>query len=108
MESMEMIRAIIRPEKEKDVLKGLEAGGFISVTKMHVFGRGKQKGIKVGQVVYDELPKLELMMVVSKNDAEKVCDIIQENAYTGNIGDGKIFVVPVSHTYTVRTGAEGL
>ena len=108
MESVEMIRAIIRPEKEKDVLKGLEDAGFISVTKMHVFGRGKQKGIKVGEVVYDELPKLELMMVVGKDDAEKVCDIIQEKAYTGNIGDGKIFVVPVSHVYTVRTGAEGL
>ncbi|HEC25588.1 MAG TPA: P-II family nitrogen regulator [bacterium] len=105
---MEMVRAIIRPEKEKDVLKALEENGFVSVTKMHVFGRGKQKGIKVGEVVYDELPKLELMVVVKKEDANKVCDIIQENAVTGNIGDGKIFVMPVSKTYTVRTGAEGL
>ena len=105
---MEMVRAIIRPEKEKDVLKALEQNGFVSVTKMHVFGRGKQKGIKVGDVVYDELPKLELMLVVNKEDAEKVCDIIQENAYTGHIGDGKIFVLPVDNAYTVRTGAEGL
>ncbi|MCL4321648.1 MAG: P-II family nitrogen regulator [Deltaproteobacteria bacterium] len=105
---MEMVRAIIRPEKEKDVLKALEENGFVSVTKMHVFGRGKQKGIKVGEVVYDELPKLELMIVVKKEDAERVCDIIQENAVTGHIGDGKIFVVPVSKAYTVRTGAEGL
>ena len=105
---MEMVRAIIRPEKEKDVLKALEENGFVSITKMHVFGRGKQKGIKVGEVVYDELPKLELMIVVKKEDAERVCDIIQENAVTGHIGDGKIFVVPVSKAYTVRTGAEGL
>ena len=105
---MEMVRAIIRPEKEKDVLKALEENGFVSVTKMHVFGRGKQKGIKVGDVVYDELPKLELMIVVKKEDANRVCDIIQENAVTGHIGDGKIFVVPVSKAYTVRTGAEGL
>ncbi len=105
---MEMVRAIIRPEKERDVLKALEENGFVSVTKMHVFGRGKQKGIKVGEVVYDELPKLELMVVVKKEDANKVCDIIQENAVTGHIGDGKIFVTPVSKTYTVRTGAEGL
>ena len=75
---MEMVRAIIRPEKEKDVLLALEQNGFVSVTKMHVFGRGKQKGIKVGDLVYDELPKLELMLVVEKKDAKKVCDIIQE------------------------------
>ncbi len=105
---MEMVRAIIRPEKEKDVLKALEESGFVSVTKMHVFGRGKQKGIKVGDIVYDELPKLEMMIVVDKKDAGKVCDIIQENAVTGHIGDGKIFVIPVSNAYTVRTGAEGL
>ncbi|MHB1661133.1 MAG: P-II family nitrogen regulator [bacterium] len=105
---MEMVRAIIRPDKEKDVLKALEENGFVSVTKMHVFGRGKQKGIRVGEVVYDELPKLELMIVVQKEDANKVCDIIQENAVTGHIGDGKIFVIPVSKAYTVRTGAEGL
>lgn len=105
---MEMVRAIIRPEKEKDVLKALEENGFVSVTKMHVFGRGKQKGIKVGEVVYDELPKLELMLVVETKDAENVCDIIQEHAVTGNIGDGKIFVIPVGRAYTVRTGAEGL
>ncbi len=105
---MEMVRAIIRPEKEKDVLKALEENGFVSVTKMHVFGRGKQKGIKVGEVVYDELPKLELMIVVKKEDANRVCDIVQENAVTGHIGDGKIFVIPVSKSYTVRTGAEGL
>lgn len=105
---MEMIKAIIRPEKEKEVLKSLEDNGFVSVTKMHVFGRGKQKGIKVGEVVYDELPKLELMLVVKKEDAARVCDIIQENSVTGHIGDGKIFVIPVSKAYTVRTGAEGL
>lgn len=105
---MEMIRAIIRPEKEKDVLKALEENGFVSVTKMHVFGRGKQKGIRVGEVVYDELPKLELMIVVKKEDVNKVCDTIQENAVTGHIGDGKIFVIPVSKAYTVRTGAEEL
>lgn len=105
---MEMVRAIIRPEKEKDVLKSLENSGFISVTKMHVFGRGKQKGIRVGEVVYDELPKLELIIVVKKEDANRVCDIIQENAVTGHIGDGKIFVIPVSRAYTVRTGKEEL
>jgi nitrogen regulatory protein PII len=48
------------------------------------------------------------MIVVNKEDANRVCDIIQENAVTGHIGDGKIFVIPVSNTYTVRTGAEGL
>jgi len=49
---MKMIRAIIRPEKEEDVIKGLELAGCPSLTKMDVFGRGKQKGIQVGNAVY--------------------------------------------------------
>jgi ribosomal protein S8 len=55
---MKMIRAIIRPNKEEKVVEHLEKEGFISLTKMNVFGRGKQKGIRVGTVCYDELPKV--------------------------------------------------
>jgi nitrogen regulatory protein PII 1 len=105
---MKMIRAIIRPNKEEKVVEHLEKEGFYSMTKMNVFGRGKQKGIRVGTVCYDELPKVMLMLVVEDNDMQKAIKVIQNSARTGNIGDGKIFVTDVSEAYTVRTGESGL
>ncbi|GBE37090.1 nitrogen regulatory protein P-II [bacterium BMS3Bbin07] len=105
---MKMIRAFIRPEKEQEVVLALEGAGFPSVTKMPVFGRGKQKGLQVGPVHYDELPKTLLMIVIDDEDEKKVVKLIHEKAKTGFIGDGKIFVSPVDTAYTVRTGEEGL
>jgi nitrogen regulatory protein PII 1 len=105
---MKMIRAFIRPEKEQEVVLALEGAGFPSLTKMPVFGRGKQKGLQVGPVHYDELPKILIMTVVNTEDADKVVKIIQDKARTGFIGDGKIFVSPVEAAYTIRTGEEGL
>ena len=105
---MKIIRAIIRPNKEEKVVEHLEKEGFYSMTKMNVFGRGKQKGIRVGTVCYDELPKVMMMLVVEDDDVSKAIKIIQNSARTGNIGDGKIFVSDVSQVYTVRTGASGL
>ena len=54
---MLLLRAIIRPEKVKEVLDALLDAGHSSVTKMEVYGRGKQKGIQIGDVFYDEIPK---------------------------------------------------
>ncbi len=105
---MKMIRAFIRPEKEQEVVLALEGSGFPSLTKMPVFGRGKQKGLQVGPVHYDELPKTLVMMVVNDGDVEKVMAIIQEKAKTGFVGDGKIFISPVENAFTVRTGEAGL
>ena len=105
---MKMIRAIIRPNKEYEVVENLEKEGFVSLTKMNVFGRGRQKGIRVGTVCYDEIPKVMLMLVVNDNDVQKVVNIIQNSARTGNIGDGKMFITDVLETYTVRTGEAGL
>ena len=105
---MKMIRAFIRPEKEQEVVLALEGAGFPSLTKMPVFGRGKQKGLTVGPVHYDELPKTLIMMVVDDKDESKVLKVIQDKARTGFIGDGKIFVSPVENAYTVRTGEAGL
>jgi nitrogen regulatory protein PII 1 len=105
---MKMIRAFVRPEKEQEIVLALEGAGFPSMTKMPVFGRGKQKGLQVGPVHYDELPKTLLLMVIDDGDEEKVIDIIREKARTGFIGDGKIFVSPVEKAYTVRTGEAGL
>ncbi|MEW6682496.1 MAG: P-II family nitrogen regulator [Nitrospirota bacterium] len=101
---MKMVRAIVRPEKEQEVVLALEGAGFPAVTKSHVFGRGKQKGLQVGSVHYDELPKLVLMMVVEDQNADEVVQLILKTARTGNIGDGKVFVSPVERSYTIRTG----
>ena len=59
---MLMIRAIVRPEKVDVILEQLMSEGFPAVTKMNVSGRGKQRGIKIGDITYDELPK-ELLML---------------------------------------------
>lgn len=105
---MKMVRAFIRPEKEQEVVQALEGVGFGSLTKMAVFGRGKQKGLQVGPIYYDELPKTLLMTVVEDGDVEKVVATIEDKARTGFIGDGKIFVSPVETAYTIRTGETGL
>ncbi len=105
---MKMVRAIIRPEIVDKVADSLETGGFTALTRMDVFGRGKQKGIKVGNVVYDNLPKTMLMVVVDDEKLESAVKIIEDSARTGNIGDGKIFVTSVEEAYTIRTGTRGL
>ncbi|OPX82468.1 MAG: putative nitrogen regulatory PII-like protein [Methanosaeta sp. PtaB.Bin087] len=106
--SMKMIRAIVRPEKLDKVADALEEAGFVALTKLDVFGRGKQKGIRVGEMVYDNLSKTMLMIVVDDEKLEEAVKAIEESARTGNIGDGKIFVTPVEEAYTIRTGARGL
>lgn len=103
-----MIHAIVRPDREREVVLALEGAGFPAVTKSHVFGRGKQKGLHVGPIHYDELPKVALMLVVEDADAERALGVIEEAARTGNIGDGKVFVSPVEQAYTIRTGKAGL
>ena len=105
---MRMIKAIIRPEKEFDVVHGLEKEGFYSLTKLDVLGRGRQKGVQVGSAVYDELAKLMLIIVVADEDEDKVVGIVQDCAKTGNFGDGKIFVSDVEEAYTIRTGKNKL
>jgi nitrogen regulatory protein PII 1 len=105
---MKMIRAVVRPEMVDKVADAMEAAGFVALTKLDVFGRGKQKGIKVGEMVYDTLSKTMLMIVVDDEKLEEAVAVIEESARTGKIGDGKIFVTPVEEAYTIRTGARGL
>jgi len=105
---MKMIKALIRPEAADDVIEGLAEGGFVSLTKIDAFGRGKQKGVTVGTIHYDELPKTMLMLVVEDKSVEEVVKLIKYKAYTGYQGDGKIFVIPVDNAYTIRTRDAGL
>jgi len=108
---MIMIRAIIRPERVSTVLTELSDAGFPAVTKMDVMGRGKQRGMKVGDVYYDEIPKEMLMMVVRDEDKDDVIKIVMKNAKTGEkgaFGDGKIFTSPVEEVYTISSGSNEL
>jgi nitrogen regulatory protein PII 1 len=101
---MKLIKAIVRPEKETDVIQGLEQAGLSALTKWDVLGRGRQKGIQVGAAIYGELSKLCLMLVVQDGDAAKAIETILKTAKTGHPGDGRIFVSEVKEAYTIRTG----
>ncbi len=101
---MKMIRAIIRPEREAEVIQALEQAGIAGLTKWDVLGRGRQKGIQVGATAYDELSKLCLMLVVADSDVPNAVEAILSAAQCGYPGDGRIFVSDVEAAYTVRTG----
>jgi len=107
---MLLVRAIVRPEKSGLVMSELASAGFPAVTKMDVFGRGKQKGITVGEVHYDEIPKEMLLIVINDEDKDDLVKIVIRTARTGEgtFGDGRIFISPVESAYTISTGAEGL
>ncbi len=105
--SMIMVRAIVRPEKVDDVLAALLDAGFPAATKFSVAGRGKQRGIKIGEITYDEIPKVLLMSVVKAEDQDFVVETIMRAARTGEkgaFGDGKIFISPVEDVYTISSG----
>jgi nitrogen regulatory protein PII 1 len=101
---MKMVKAIIRPEKSAEILANLSKEGFSAATRVSILGRGKQRGIKVGDIYYDEIPKDMIMIVLEDGDVEKVQKIIIETAKTGkkgSFGDGKIFILPVEKVITI-------
>ena len=90
-------------------MKALLDAGFPGVTKMDVFGRGKQRGLKVGEITYDELPKEQLLLVVADGDRDLVVETILKSARTGAkgaFGDGKIFISKVEETWTVSSASK--
>jgi nitrogen regulatory protein PII 1 len=106
-----LIRAIVRPEKKDEVLLELSRAGFHAATVVDVVGRGKQKGIKIGGIIYDEIPKALIMMAIRDEDKDDVVRIVLKTAKTsekGAYGDGKIFVSPMEEAYTISSGAKGL
>ena len=108
---MLMIKAIIRPERSNAILAELNDAGFPAVTKVDVVGRGKQRGVKIGDVVYDEIPKEMLIMVVNDDEKDDVISVIKRTAKTGEagaFGDGKIFVSSVEEVYTISSGSKEL
>ena len=109
---MNKIEAIIRPEKLEPVKEALADAGFVGLNIVNVTGRGVQKGIvhtgRGGEEYrVDMLPKSKIELVVKDADTERAVDVIIEAARTGGIGDGKIFIMPVTEAIRVRTGERG-
>jgi len=105
---MKKIEAIVRPTKLEEVKISLEDAGFSSLTIVDVKGRGQQKGViqqwRGQEYRVDTLPKVKIELTVNDGDVDKVIDTIVSSARTGNIGDGKIFVLPVEKVVRIRTG----
>src|SRR5687767_8868221 len=109
---MNKVEAIVRPERLEALKEALADAGFVGLNIVNVTGRGVQKGIvhagRGGEEYrVDMLPKSKLEMVVKDADTEKVISIIIQASRTGAIGDGKIFIIPVSDAIRVRTGERG-
>jgi nitrogen regulatory protein PII len=105
---VKLLKAIVRPDKIDAVKDALAAEGIAGMTVTEVRGHGKQKGhtaIYRGQEYQVSLlPKMEIEVVVQDFVADSVCAAIITAARTGEIGDGRVFVMPVERTYSIRTG----
>jgi nitrogen regulatory protein PII 1 len=104
---MKLVLAIIRPEKVQSVENALMDLGISSLTVISVLGRGQQKGIEIGTLKIDKLPKTLLLIAVVEKMIIQVKETIRKQAYSGNIGDGKIFILPLEAAMRIRTGEEG-
>jgi nitrogen regulatory protein P-II 2 len=105
---MKLITAIIKPFKLEDVRDALVAVGVHGMTITEVKGYGRQKGhteiYRGAEYVVNFLPKIRLEIAVAEEDAERVIEAISSAAKTGQIGDGKIFVLPIDQALRIRTG----
>jgi nitrogen regulatory protein P-II 2 len=105
---MKLIVAIIKPFKLDEVREALTPLGVQGLTVSEVKGFGRQKGhteiYRGAEYVVNFLPKLRIEIAVASELADKAVEVITENARTGQIGDGKIFVTPIDHALRIRTG----
>src|SRR6476661_1836408 len=102
---MKLIKSIVRPHKVDDVRDALEKLNIAGMTVTDVRGHGRQKGhtavYRGKEYSVTLLPKVEIEVVVP----DEVVEAIIRAARTGEIGDGRVFVLPVEHSYNIRTGA---
>ncbi len=105
---MKLIKSIVRPNKVDEVREALTALGVSGMTVTEVRGHGHQKGhtaIYRGQeYAVTLLPKMEIEVIVADGLADEVVRTVMTAARTGEIGDGRVFVLPVERSYRIRTG----
>ena len=105
---MKLIKSIIRPNKVDEVKEALDKMGIGGMTVTEVRGHGKQKGhtaiYRGKEYNVSLLPKMQIEVVVSDSIADDAVRAIVTAAKTGEIGDGRVFVVPVEQSYRIRTG----
>ena len=108
---MKKIEAIIKPFKLDEVKDALNGIGIKGMTVSEVKGYGRQKGhteiYRGAEYVVDFIPKIRLDIIVEDDMVDQVINTIIDQARTGKIGDGKIFVLPVERVVRVRTGETG-
>ena len=105
------IEAFIREEKLEDVKAALSDIGIVGMNVIEVHGHGRQGGItlawRTGTYKVDMVPKFQLNIVLSDHNLEKTVDVIRKAAYTGQTGDGIIFVYTVDDVIRIRTNERG-
>ena len=105
---MKLIKSIVRPNKVDEVKDALEKLGISGMTVTEVRGHGKQKGhtaiYRGKEYNVSLLPKMQVEVVVADSAADDAIKAIVQAARTGEIGDGRVFVLPVGQSYRIRTG----
>ena len=108
---MKKIEAIIKPFKLDEVKEALHEVGLQGITVIEAKGFGRQKGhtelYRGAEYVVDFLPKVKIELVIPDDMLERAVEAIQQAAYTGRIGDGKIFITSIEEAIRVRTGEKG-
>jgi len=108
---MKMICAVFRPHRLQDVKEALADLGVVGMTVTDVRGAGRQKGqverYRGSEYTIDLLAKIKIEVAVLDDQCEEVVQAIRRAAFTGEIGDGKIFVLPLEDSVRVRTGERG-
>ena len=108
---MKRIEAVIRDEKLNELMNALEKVGYPGMTIVRVEGHGRQKGrierFRGQEVKVELLPKVKIEIVTLDQHVSELINLIKKTARTGEVGDGKIFVIPVEEVVRIRTGEEG-
>lgn len=108
---MRKIEAIIKPARFEEVQSALRALGIRGMTVSEVRGFGRQRGhtelFRGAEYSVNFVPKIKMEIVIEERQVDEVVECICEHARTGDVGDGKIFVLPVGETIRIRTGETG-
>ena len=108
---MKLITAIVKPFKLDDVKDALQAAGITGMTVSEASGFGRQRGhtevYRGAEYTVDLVPKVRLEVLVNDADVDNALDLIVKAAFTGSIGDGKVWTTPIEQEIRVRTGERG-